>query len=220
MINFTPFVVSFKLAFITTLVLFILVLPVAYALSGSKSRLKPFIESIAALPLVLPPTVMGFYLLFTFSKNSTIGGFLFENFGIELVFSFSGLVFASCIYSLPFMFQPLLSGFESLNKNIIEASYLSGKSKITTLFFIALPNIKPSLITAFVITFAHTVGEFGIVLMVGGSVEGKTKVASIAIYEFSEIMDYSSAHIYSAIMLIISFVVLLSVYFFNQKAKS
>ncbi|MBE7358311.1 molybdate ABC transporter permease subunit [Campylobacter sp. RM12327] len=218
--NFTPFVVSFKLAFITTLVLFILVLPVAYALSGSKSRLKPFIESIAALPLVLPPTVMGFYLLFTFSKNSTIGGFLFENFGIELVFSFSGLVFASCIYSLPFMFQPLLSGFESLNKNIIEASYLSGKSKITTLFFIALPNIKPSLITAFVITFAHTVGEFGIVLMVGGSVEGKTKVASIAIYEFSEIMDYSSAHIYSAIMLIISFVVLLSVYFFNQKAKS
>lgn len=219
MINFTPFFVSFELALITTIVLFIVVLPVAYMLSGSKSKLKPFIESIAALPLVLPPTVMGFYLLFTFSKNSTIGGFLFDNFGIELVFSFSGLVFASCIYSLPFMFQPLLSGFESLNKNIIEASYLSGKSKITTLFRVALPNIKPSLITAFVITFAHTVGEFGIVLMVGGSIEGKTKVASIAIYEFAEIMDYSSAHIYSAIMLIMSFIVLLSVYFFNQKAK-
>lgn len=220
MINFTPFFVSFELALITTIVLFIVVLPVAYILSGSKSKLKPFIESIAALPLVLPPTVMGFYLLFTFSKNSTIGGFLFDNFGIELVFSFSGLVFASCIYSLPFMFQPLLSGFESLNKNIIEASYLSGKSKITTLFRVALPNIKPSLITAFVITFAHTVGEFGIVLMVGGSIEGKTKVASIAIYEFAEIMDYNSAHIYSAIMLIMSFIVLLSVYFFNQKAKS
>lgn len=219
MINFTPFLVSFKLAFITTFVLFIVVLPVVYVLSGTKSKIKPFVESIAALPLVLPPTVVGFYLLFGFSKNSLIGGFLFENFGIELVFSFSGLVFASCIYSLPFMFQPLLSGFESLNKNIIEASYLSGKSKITTLFCIVLPNIKPSLITAFVITFAHTVGEFGIVLMVGGSIEGKTKVASIAIYEFAEIMDYKSAHIYSAIMLVMSFVVLLSVYFFNQKAK-
>lgn len=220
MINLTPFFVSFKLAFITTFLLFIVVLPVAYAISGTKNKIKPFIESIAALPLVLPPTVIGFYLLFGFSKNSLIGGFLFENFGIELVFNFNGLVFASCLYSLPFMFQSLLSGFESLNKNIIEASYLSGKSKITTLFCIVLPNIKPSLITAFVITFAHTVGEFGIVLMVGGSIEGKTKVASIAIYEFVEIMDYKSAHIYSAIMLIISFVVLLSVYFFNQKAKS
>lgn len=219
MINFTPFFVSFKLAFITTIVLFILTLPLAYSLSRSKSKLKPFVESIAALPLVLPPTVMGFYLLFGFSKNSIVGGFLFENFGIELVFSFSGLVFASCIYSLPFMFQPLLSGFESLNKNIIEASYLSGKSKFTTLCCVALPNIKPSLITAFVITFAHTVGEFGIVLMVGGSIEGKTKVASIAIYEFAEIMDYKSAHIYSAIMLVMAFLVLLSVYIFNQKAK-
>ncbi|PSM52297.1 molybdenum ABC transporter ModABC, permease protein [Campylobacter blaseri] len=220
MIEFTPFYVSFKLAFITTFVLFFLVLPLAWKLSQSKSKFKPIIESICAMPLVLPPTVMGFYLLFAFSKNSFIGSFLYESFGIELVFSFTGLVFASCIYSLPFMFQPLLSGFESLNKNIIEASYLSGKGKLTTLFKIALPNIKPSLLTALVVTFAHTVGEFGIVLMVGGSMEGKTKVASIAIYEFTELLDYKSAHIYSFIMLCMSFVVLFSVYFFNHKNRA
>lgn len=218
-LDFIPFIVSLKLAFITTIVLFFVVLPFAWNLSQSKSKFKPLIQSICALPLVLPPTVMGFYILFAFSKNSFIGGFLYEHFGIQLVFTFWGLVFASCIYSLPFMFQPLLSGFENLNKNVIEASYLSGKSKFTTLFKVALPNIKPSLLTALVVTFAHTIGEFGIVLMVGGGVSGETKVASIAIYEFSEILDFKSAHIYSFIMLIISFVVLLSVYLFNQKVK-
>ncbi|MCZ6117343.1 molybdate ABC transporter permease subunit [Campylobacter ureolyticus] len=218
-LDFTPFIVSLKLALITTIVLFFMVLPFAWNLSQSKSKFKPLIQSICALPLVLPPTVMGFYILFAFSKNSAIGGFLYDHFGIQLVFTFWGLVFASCIYSLPFMFQPLLSGFESLNKNVIEASYLSGKSKFTTLFKVALPNIKPSLLTALIVTFAHTIGEFGIVLMVGGGVSGETKVASIAIYEFSEILDFKSAHIYSFIMLIMSFVVLLSVYLFNQKVK-
>ena len=218
-LDFTPFIVSLKLALITTIVLFFVVLPFAWNLSQSKSKFKPLIQSICALPLVLPPTVMGFYILFAFSKNSAIGGFLYDHFGIQLVFTFWGLVFASCIYSLPFMFQPLLSGFESLNKNVIEASYLSGKSKFTTLFKVALPNIKPSLLTALVVTFAHTIGEFGIVLMVGGGVSGETKVASIAIYEFSEILDFKSAHIYSFIMLVMSFIVLLSVYLFNQKAK-
>ena len=218
-LDFTPFIVSLKLALITTIVLFFVVLPFAWNLSQSKSKFKPLIQSICALPLVLPPTVMGFYILFAFSKNSAIGGFLYDHFGIQLVFTFWGLVFASCIYSLPFMFQPLLSGFESLNKNVIEASYLSGKSKFTTLFKVALPNIKPSLLTALIVTFAHTIGEFGIVLMVGGGVSGETKVASIAIYEFSEILDFKSAHIYSFIMLIMSFVVLLSVYLFNQKVK-
>lgn len=217
MIDFTPFYVSFKLAFITTIVLFLLVLPLAWSLSQSKSKFKPLIQSICALPLVLPPTVMGFYILFAFSKNSFVGGFLKEYFNLELIFTFEGLVFASCLYSLPFMFQPLLSGFESLNKNIIEASYLSGKSKFTTLLKVALPNIKPSLLTALVVTFAHTVGEFGIVLMVGGSIEGETKVASIAIYEYAEILDFKSAHVYSAILLVMSFIVLLSVYLFNHK---
>jgi molybdate transport system permease protein len=165
----------------------------------------------------LPPSVLGFYILWALSQNSAFGAFLEENFGIQLVFNFTGLVVASCFYSLPFMVQPLQSGFESLNKNMLEASYISGKSKLTTILKVALPNMKPALLTAIIVTFAHTVGEFGVVLMVGGSIPGETKVASVAIYEMVEIMDYSSAHIYSIIMLLISFVVLLSVYIFNQK---
>ncbi|MGB9801909.1 MAG: molybdate ABC transporter permease subunit, partial [Arcobacter sp.] len=139
--------------------------------------------------------------------------------GIKLVFNFYGLVIASCFYSLPFMVQPLQSGFESISKNMIEASYICGKGKIKTLLKVALPNIKPALLTAIIVTFAHTVGEFGVVLMVGGSIPGETKVASVAIYEMVEIMDYKSAHIYSAIMVIISFIVLLSVYIFNGRSN-
>lgn len=219
-IELTPFYVSFKLAFITTLLLFFIALPIAWFQSQTKSKIKPIIQTLTTLPLVLPPSVMGFYLLVLFSKNSFLGNFLYEIFSIGLVFSFTGLVFASCIYSLPFMVQPLQSGFEQLNKNMLEASYLSGKSKFQTLFKIALPNIKPSLLNAIVITFAHTVGEFGIVLMIGGSIPGETKVASVAIYEFVEILDFSSAHIYSFIMLVISFLVLFSVYFINLKQKN
>ena len=146
-----------------------------------------------------------------------MGAFFQEYFGIKLVFNFTGLVVASCFYSLPFMVQPLQSGFEGLNKNMIEASYISGKNSFETLFRVALPNIKPSLITAMIVTFAHTVGEFGVVLMVGGSIPGETKVASVAIYEMVEMMDYEKAHIYSFIMLLISFLVLLGVYIFNHK---
>jgi len=136
---------------------------------------------------------------------------------VDLAFTFTGLVIASCFYSLPFMVQPLQSGFEGLNKNMLEASYISGKGKIETLLKVALPNIKPALMTAIIISFAHTVGEFGVVLMVGGSIPNETKVASVAIYELVEIMDYSTAHIYSAIMVGISFLVLLGVYIFNHK---
>ena len=218
-LNLEPFIISFKLAFITTLILFFISLPLAWYLSQTKSKAKPFLEAITALPLVLPPSVLGFYILWALSYNSPIGAFFEEQFGIKLVFTFYGLVIASCFYSLPFMVQPLQSGFESLNKNMLEASYICGKSKFETLFKIALPNIKPSLITAIIVTFAHTVGEFGIVLMVGGSIPSETKVASVAIYEFVETLDYTNAHIYSAIMIIMSFLVLLSVYIFNQKQK-
>ncbi|MEZ4694404.1 MAG: molybdate ABC transporter permease subunit [Aliarcobacter sp.] len=218
-LDLEPFIISFKLAFITTLILFFISLPLAWYLSQSKSKAKPFLEAITALPLVLPPSVLGFYILWALSYNSPIGAFFEEQFGIKLVFTFYGLVIASCFYSLPFMVQPLQSGFESLNKNMLEASYICGKSKFETLFKIALPNIKPSLITAVIVTFAHTVGEFGVVLMVGGSIPGETKVASVAIYEFVETLDYTNAHIYSAIMIIMSFLVLLSVYIFNQKQK-
>ena len=218
-LNLEPFIISFKLAFITTLILFFISLPLAWYLSQTKSKVKPFLEAITALPLVLPPSVLGFYILWALSYNSPIGAFFEEQFGIKLVFTFYGLVIASCFYSLPFMVQPLQSGFESLNKNMLEASYICGKSKFETLFKIALPNIKPSLITAIIVTFAHTVGEFGVVLMVGGSIPSETKVASVAIYEFVETLDYTNAHIYSAIMIIMSFLVLLSVYIFNQKQK-
>jgi len=213
-IDYTPFLISFKLALITTAILFFIALPLAWWLSQSSSKFKPFIEAISAMPIVLPPSVLGFYLLIAFSKDSALNVF-----NLELLFSFKGLVVASCFYSFPFMLQPLQSGFEALKKSMIEASYVAGKSSLVTLIYVALPNIKPSLLTALIITFAHTVGEFGVVLMVGGSIPGQTKVASVAIYEMVETMDYNSAHIYSAIMLLISFVVLASVYIFNRKSK-
>jgi molybdate transport system permease protein len=216
-IDFEPFYLSFKLAGIATLILFVVALPVAWWLSQTKCRCKPYVEAVTSLPIVLPPSVLGFYILYALSYNSPLGAFFEETFGIKLVFNFTGLVIASVFYSFPFMVQPLQSGFEALNKNMLEASYISGKGRIETLVRIALPNIKPALMTAIIITFAHTVGEFGVVLMVGGSIPGETKVASVAIYEFVEIMDYKTAHIYSAIMVAISFIVLLGVYIFNQR---
>jgi len=203
-LDFTPFWLSFKLAGMTTLILFFISLPLAWYLSQTTSKIKPFIESFTALPIVLPPSVLGFYFLVSFSDY-------------ELAFTFEGLVFASCFYSLPFMVQPLQGGFESLNKNILEASYLAGKGKIITLTHVALPNIKPALLTAIIITFAHTVGELGVVLMVGGNIPHETKVASVAIYEVMDTLEYEKTHIYSAIMVIMSFLVLLMVYIFNHK---
>ena len=216
-LDYEPFLLSFKLAGLTTIILFILSLPLAWYLSQTSSRVKPFLEALTALPIVLPPSVLGFYMLVALSQNSPIGIFFEDVFGVKLVFNFTGLVVASCFYSLPFMVQPLQSGFSTLNKNMLEASYISGKSRFETIMKVALPNMKPALLSAIIVTFAHTVGEFGVVLMVGGSIPGETKVASVAIYEMVEIMEYQSAHIYSAIMLIISFLVLLSVYMFNSK---
>ncbi len=217
--NFEPFILSFKLAALTSAILFVISLPLAWYLARTQTRLKPFLEALTALPIVLPPSVLGFYLLWTFSTTSPIGSFLHDRFDIDLLFSFSGLVVASCIYSLPFMIQPLQNGFESLNPHMLEASYLAGKTTLQTIIHVALPNMKPALITAIIITFAHTVGEFGVVLMVGGNIEGETKVASVAIYEMVEIMDYSNAHIYSGVMVALSFVILLSVYSFNAHQK-
>lgn len=216
-IEFEPFLLSFKLAGLTTFILFVIALPLAWYLSQTRSKIKPFVEAVTALPIVLPPSVLGFYILWVLSYNSPVGAFFEETFGIKLVFNFTGLVIASCFYSLPFMVQPMQSGFESLNKNMLDASYICGRGKWMTLLKVALPNIKPALMTAIIVTFAHTVGEFGVVLMVGGSIPGETKVASVAIYEMVEIMDYRTAHIYSAIMVTISFVVLLGVYIFNRK---
>jgi len=216
-IEWSPFILSFKLAALSTAILFFITLPLAWYLSMTRSKIKPVFEAFFALPIVLPPSVLGFYLLVAFSTESSFGAWIQEHFGIELVFSFWGLVVASIIYSFPFMLQPIQSGFESLNRRMIEASYLSGKGMIKTLLFVALPNIKPSLLTACIVTFAHTVGEFGVVLMVGGNIPHETKVASVAIYEMVEMMEYDKAYIYSALMLVISFTVLLGVYIFNHR---
>ena len=215
-LDMEPFLLSFKLAGTTTLILFVIALPISWWLSQTKCKCKPFVEAVVSLPIVLPPSVIGFYILYTLSQNSALGIFFDEVFGVKLVFNFTGLVIASCFYSFPFMVQPLQSGFESINKNMLEASYIAGKSKLQTLIYVALPNIKPAFLTAIVITFAHTVGEFGVVLMVGGSIPGETKVASVAIYEFVEILDYTQAHIYSGLMIGMSFIVLLGVYTFNR----
>lgn len=218
-LDFTPFFLSFKLAAVTTLILFVIAFPISWWLSQTQCRCKPFVEALSSLPIVLPPSVIGFYIVYALSYNSPIGAFFEDTLDIKLIFSFTGLVTASCFYSFPFMLQPLQAGFEALNKNMLEASYIAGKSRFQTLLFVALPNIKPALLTSVIVTFAHTVGEFGVVLMVGASIEGETKVASIAIYEATVNFDYSLAHIYSAIMLVMSFLVLLGVYIFNQKHK-
>jgi molybdate transport system permease protein len=220
MIDMTPFWLSFKLAALTTLILFFIALPLAWWLSQTRAKGKPFIEALTALPIVLPPSVLGFYILVALSPDSPVGAFVESLLGVKLVFTFAGLVVASCFYSLPFMVQPLQNGFESLNRHMIEASYLAGKSTAETLWRVALPNIKPALMTALIITFAHTVGELGVVLLVGGSIPGETKVASVAIYEMVEVMEYGKAHVYAAIMLGLSFAVLLGVYMFNHKQKN
>lgn len=207
---------TFKLAFITTLVLLFLGVPLAYWLSQTQSRVKPVIEALVSMPLVLPPTVLGFYLLLVFSPNYPFGNFLDRVFHVRLVFSFEGLVVASTIYSLPFMVQPLQSGLSNLPRHLSEASYLLGKSKWTTLFRVLLPNMKASVLTGIVLSFAHTIGEFGVVLMIGGSIPNETKVASIAIYEQVEAMNYQNAHAYSLFLFIVTFIILLIVYLINE----
>ena len=218
-LDYTPFILSFKLAGLTTFILFLISLPLAWFLSQTRSKAKPFLEAITALPIVLPPSVLGFYILVSLSQNSPLGAFFENVFGVSLVFNFTSLVIASCFYSLPFMVQPLQGGFESMNKNMIEASYIAGKSQVQTVLQVVLPNMKPAVLTAIIITFAHTVGEFGVVLMVGGSIESETKVASVAIYERVEMMDYKGAHIYSGLMVFLSFIILLAVYTFNSSKR-
>ncbi len=215
MIEWQPLILTFQLALVTTVVLFVICLPLAHWLAFTRTRVKPFIEALASMPLVLPPTVVGFYLLIVFSPNSSVGSWLNDVFGLRLAFSFEGLVLASLIYSLPFMVQPLQSGLGKIPHILIEAAQTMGKSKRAILLNVLLPNMKPSLITAFVLTFAHTIGEFGVVLMIGGNIPGETKVASIAIYDHVESMNYAAANTYSLILFTLSFLILVLVYVMN-----
>lgn len=213
--EWSPIILTFQLAAVTTLILFFLATPIAYWLSVTTSRIKPVVETLVALPIVLPPTVLGFYLLIAFSPNSAAGQFLNNTFGIQLAFSFGGLVVASLIYSLPFMVQPIQSGFSNLSGSLIEASLTLGKSKFATLTKVLLPNIKPSILTGLVLTFAHTIGEFGVVLMIGGNLPDRTRVASIAIYNEVESLNYNAANSYAIFLLVVTFSVLLLVYSVN-----
>src|SRR5574344_2580404 len=208
---------TFELAAVTTLILLLLGIPLGYFLSQTKSKIKPVIETLVSMPLVLPPSVFGFYLLLAFSPKHSFGSWLEETFDLRLVFSFEGLIIASVIFSLPFMVHPIQSGFSSLSKSLKEASFILGKSRLETLLYVLLPNIKPSLLTGIVISFAHTVGEFGVVLMIGGNIAGETKLASIAIYDEVEALNYDLANQYAFTLFIISFVILLFVYMINKK---
>ena len=217
MLDFEPFYLTLKLALTTTALLFLLGVPIGYWLAFSPAKSKVILEALVGLPLVLPPTVLGFYLLLAFSPENAFGKFLETYLDIRLVFSFPGLVIASMIYSLPFMIQPLQAGFRTIPKNLIEASYLLGKSKRTTLYKVILPNVKNSLLTGCILTFAHTIGEFGVVLMIGGNIPSETRVISVAIYDQVEAMNYSQANLYSGILLVFSFFVLLGVYLLNNR---
>lgn len=213
--NWTPLILTLKLASVTTALLFVVSLPLSWWLSESRSKIKPVIETLVSMPLVLPPTVLGFYFLLAFSPGNAFGAWLNEWLGLKLVFSFGGLVLASCLYSLPFMVHPIQSGLSNLPSSFKEASYVLGKSKTSTLFRVLLPNMKNALLTGLILSFAHTVGEFGVVLMIGGNIPGQTKVASIAIYDEVEALNYGAANFYSMVLFCITFIILLLVYLTN-----
>lgn len=217
--DWTPIWLSLKLAGITTIILVFIGVPMAYWLSRRSSFFKILIEALLTMPLVLPPSVLGFYLLLTLSPNSILGSWLLKYFDLRLVFSFEGLVVASVIYSLPFMISPIKSALAHLPVSLVEASYTLGKSKWETFYRVQLPNIKASLYTAAVLTFAHTLGEFGVVLMIGGKLDGVTKVASIAIYDAVELNQFAEANLYAMVLFAITFSMVILVFFFNRNSS-
>jgi len=219
--DLSPIWLTLKLAAITTLLLLIIGLPLAWWLSKGRSIFKIIIEAIITMPLVLPPSVLGFYLLIAFSPQHGVGKWLLQTFNIQFVFSFQGLVLASVIYSMPFMIGPIKSALQQLPRSLAQASYTLGKTERQTFLKVLLPNIKPSLLTAIVLTFAHTLGEFGVVLMIGGNIPNVTRVASIAVYDSVENMDYATANVYSLILFSFTFVLVIGVFIFNKAhAKS
>jgi molybdate transport system permease protein len=219
--DLTPIWLTLKLASITTLVLLIIGLPLAYWLSKGRSIIKIILEAIITMPLVLPPSVLGFYLLLAFSPQHGMGKWLHDTFNLQFVFSFQGLILASVIYSMPFMIGPIKSALQQLPLSLSQASYTLGKTERQTFIHVLLPNIRASVLTAVMLTFAHTLGEFGVVLMIGGNIPNVTRVASIAVYDSVENMDFNAANAYSLILFSITFVMVISVFVFNKyKAKS
>ncbi|MBL8708263.1 MAG: molybdate ABC transporter permease subunit [Rhodospirillaceae bacterium] len=212
-----PLWLTLHLATLTTFILLIVGTPIAWWLSVTRWRIKAVVEAVTALPLVLPPTVLGFYMLVFFSPNSTIGGLWVDMTGTQLTFSFVGLVVASVIYSLPFTVQPLQATFETLGRAPMEAAATLRAAPFDAFLTVIVPLAARGFLTAVVLTFAHTIGEFGVVLMVGGNIPGETKVISIAIYEHVETIRYAEAHVLAAGLLAFSFMVLLFVYVMNRR---
>jgi molybdate transport system permease protein len=210
---------TLQLAGITTLILLILGTPLAWWLARTRSRLKPVVNALVALPLVLPPTVIGFYLLVTMGPQGMVGQFT-QALGLgTLPFTFAGLVVGSVIYSLPFVVQPLHNAFEAIGERPLEVAATLRASPLDTFFSVVLPLARPGYLTATVMGFAHTVGEFGVVLMLGGNIPNQTRVVSVQIYDHVEALDYAQAHGLSAAMVVFAFVVLLALYAVNARAQ-
>jgi len=215
--DWQPLWLTFKLAAVTTAILCLIGIPFAWWLATTRFRYKPALEALVSMPLVLPPSVLGFYLLLAFSPQHWFGQWLDTSFGLRLAFSFPGLVFASVIFSFPFLVQPIQSGFQNLPISLSEAAYTLGKSRWQTFLRVLLPNIKPSLLAGVVLAFAHTIGEFGVVLMIGGNLPGETRVASLAIYDEVESLNYATANFYALVLLAVCFATLLMVYMLNRR---
>ena len=216
-LDLTPVWLTLKLATVTTLILLLISTPLAWWLANSKSKWSASIEAVVALPLVLPPTVLGFYLLLALGANGIIGGPWQSLTGSGLNFTFMGLVIASVLYSLPFVVQPLQNSFVAIGRKPLEVAWCLRASRLDAFVTVMVPLALRGYITAAVLGFTHTMGEFGVVLMVGGSIPGETQVLSIAIYEHVEVLDYSTAHALSAGLLAFTFVVLLIVYWLNRR---
>jgi len=216
-LDYQPIILTLQLAAVTVLVLLVIGIPISWWLAHTRTRFRPVFEAIVALPLVLPPTVLGFYLLIILGPHGWIGKPAEVIFGSPLSFTFTGLVIASTFYSLPFVVQPLYNAFEAIGKDPLEAAWTLGASKWDAFWTVASPMALRGYITAIVLGFAHTLGEFGVVLMVGGSIPGKTKVLSIEIYDRVETLDYTHAHLLSAGLLSFTFLILLIVYYINRK---
>lgn len=210
--------ITLKLAFTTCVLLAMIGTPIAYYLAFKSTKGKPILEAVITLPLVLPPTVIGFYLIVLFSPNTVLGKVFILMTGSQLIFSFYGLVLASVIYSLPFWVQPLQSSFEKIGKDTLNTSKSLGANPLDTFFNIIIPLCKRGFLTSFIISFAHTMGEFGIVLMVGGGIHGKTKVIAISIYDHVEQLSFGKAHFLAGGMLFLSFIILLTLYYSNKQA--
>jgi molybdate transport system permease protein len=219
-LNPQPLLLSLRLALTVSAILLVIAMPLAYWLAFTRWRGKFLLESIVALPLVLPPTVLGFYALVVLGSRGSVGKLWQSLFGHSLAFTFTGLVLASLLYSLPFAVQPLITSFESLDRRQLDASSILGAGPMRTFLRIILPLSWPGLLSAFVLTFAHTLGEFGVVLMVGGNLPGITRTVSIDIYDRVQAMDYAGAHGMALLLLVVSFAVLAVVYSVNRRVWS